>query len=197
MLSTSGFPLCLGRWGQQSGELPGFLAGIVFWWDFIKPSPGVSRGNDGIPFCSLSFHSLTWQNPVKSKWEQWAGATIWGVKKVAARKKCRWQVRPALPLKCIQDAFPPPFKIIWLHYGILVPWWGIKLMSPALEEQSVDQWTTRKVPECTHFFTSPIYTKSEPHTCSNRIPAMASHLSPWILLCLHPTSAKIMFWRCK
>ena len=32
-------------------------------------------------------------------------------------------------------------------YGILVHQWGIKLMRPALEAQSLNHWTARAVPE--------------------------------------------------
>ena len=43
------------------------------------------------------------------------------------------------------------FKIFWLHRvacGILVPWPGIKPVSPALEAWSLNHWTAREVLIC-------------------------------------------------
>ena len=47
------------------------------------------------------------------------------------------------------------FRIFWLHCtacGILVPWLGIELLPPAVEAQSLNHWTTTRVP-LTEIFT--------------------------------------------
>ena len=46
------------------------------------------------------------------------------------------------------------FSFFLLHYaacGILVPQPGIKPMSPAMEAQSLNHWTTREVPHLLFF----------------------------------------------
>ena len=56
------------------------------------------------------------------------------------------------PFKIFQSSFP--FSIIWpchMAYGILVRWAGIEPILPAVEVQSLNNWTAREVPKSAFF----------------------------------------------